>query len=151
MEPPPAATLSIARAGATRWASPTRCSKRYSKSPSQRATSVLVPPMSKAITRGNPDRRPARAAPTTPPAGPESRPSLAPEAGARHKPPGARHDVKGAVQGPDPERAGDAGEVALQDRRQVGVHHRRLGPRQELDQRRQPRREPDAAKAPPAQ
>ena len=37
--------------------------------------------MSKAISREKPERRPARAAPTTPPAGPERRQSLAPKGG----------------------------------------------------------------------
>ena len=87
MEPPPAATVSIASAGATSRASPTWCSKTYSKSPSNRATSVLVPPMSKLITRSYPAPRPTRAAPATPPAGPESRLSLAWKEPLRSSPP----------------------------------------------------------------
>ncbi len=137
----------MASAGATRWASPTRCSKRYSKSPSQRATSVLVPPMSKAITRGKPERRPARAAPTTPPAGPERRPSLARKASARTNPPALVIMWRELCKRAASQRAGDAGEIALQDRREIGVDHRRLGPGDELDQRRQLRGEGDVAEA----
>src|SRR6267142_3442978 len=41
-------------------------------SPSSSETSVEVPPMSKEMMRSNPLRRAIAAAPTTPPAGPES-------------------------------------------------------------------------------
>jgi hypothetical protein len=43
--------------------------------------------MSKAITRASPERRPASAAPTTPPAGPESKLSLGWKLPARTSPP----------------------------------------------------------------
>ena len=58
-----------------------------------------------------------------------------------HQPAGAGHHMEGAGS----ERAGDAGQIALQDRRQIGVHHRRLRPREELDQGRQLRGERDVA------
>ena len=103
IEPPPAATLSMARAGATRWASPTRCSKRYSKSPSQRATSVLVPPMSKAITLPKPDRRPARAAPDHAAGGAGEEAVLGAEGAGPHQPAGAGHHVERALRRSAPE------------------------------------------------
>ena len=53
---------------------------------SMRATSVLVPPISKAIARSNPACRTTRAQPSTPPAGPLRSVSLAETASASTRP-----------------------------------------------------------------
>jgi hypothetical protein len=71
IEPPPAATLSTATAGDATRTPPTAWVGSRSTVPSIRATSVEVPPMSKASARGRPERTAARAAPAAPPAGPE--------------------------------------------------------------------------------
>jgi len=104
IEPPPAATVSMARAGDSRRTGPTRCSKTYSKSPSKRATSVLVPPMSKPITRPAPVRRPTIAAPTTPPAGPLSRLSTGRQLRASTRPPALVITCSVAPVAPSPSR-----------------------------------------------
>jgi hypothetical protein len=122
MEPPPAATVWMLIIGA-RMRTPATCvSKARSNSPAKWLTSVDVPPMSKPMTRSKSASCAVRTMPTMPPAGPRQDGVLALEgvrvgeaAGRLHEEqPHARH------------LAGHLLDIAAQDRRQVGVDHRRV-------------------------
>ena len=72
-DPPPAATVWTRIIGAFTRTPATSVSKQRSTSPARSSdTSVDVPPMSNPTARSKPAAAATRAAPTTPPAGPES-------------------------------------------------------------------------------
>ena len=100
MEPPPAATVSIARSGAAILTPALSASYSISKPPSQRLTSVLVPPMSKAIAQAQPASLATCAEPTTPPAGPLRTASLPLKRRGEQSPPAlvsSRSEAEGAA------------------------------------------------------
>ena len=72
MEPPPAPMVWISSIGTATGMPATRASVVMRGAPSNRATSVLVPPMSNVIRRSTPSCSPTARAATSPPAGPDS-------------------------------------------------------------------------------
>ncbi len=131
IEPPPAATVSMARAGVASVTGPTWCENTYSKSPSNRATSVLVPAHVEgddlvdtelpAGNRGADDasRRPAQEA------------VHRPIALRGHQPAGAGHDVE-----------------AVAPRTQPAIHRAQIVGDHRAQGRRRRQRSANAAKAP---
>ena len=141
MEPPPAATVWISIIGARMRTPATSVSNARSYSPSKWATSVDVPPMSKPMTREKPASRPVSANATTPPAGPERMASLPAKRSAAVRPP---DDIMNISRAPDAgsgiglvhaEFVRHLRNVARQDRREIGVHDRRVAAPDQLDER----------------
>ena len=71
LDPPPAATVLTSSCGACTVTPAVSVSVTCSYAPSNRDTSVDVPPMSKPMTGDSVSALVVRAYPTTPPAGPE--------------------------------------------------------------------------------
>ena len=121
-EPPPAATVSIASIGVMIRTPAFSVSNSYSKRPSYRDTSVLVPPMSNPIARRKPAASAAREKPTTPPAGPEKMQSLPVKQAARRQPPRRGHQADVAAG----QRSGQPLDIRPQNRIQVSIDDRRI-------------------------
>ena len=92
--------------------------------------------MSKPMTRAKPALLPVRAIATTPPAGPERIASLPGEQIGRGEAARRHHEHQPRAGALDVELAADARDVARQDRREIGVDHRRVAAPDQLDQRR---------------
>ena len=92
--------------------------------------------MSKPITRLKPALAPVRAIATTPPAGPGQDRVLAGEEVRRGEAARRHHEHDARARPLDVERARHMPDIAGEDRREIGVDHRRVAARNELDQRR---------------
>ena len=92
--------------------------------------------MSKPMTRLNPALTPVRAIATTPPGGPGQDRVLAGEEFRRREAARRHHEHDPRARALDVEIARHLADIAGQDRRQIGVDHRRVAAPDELDQRR---------------